>query len=181
MKSRFAILIWLLVISACSTPQSTSVQDEPTPFAYPQDESAITTPTVAQTEQEISNACIDTIQAYIAIDRCTNWNEYHELFSTQGPHYKVTPKPDGGTYCNTVESAEVVKILPVEEWWNSWSPETEISPSAKPTLPGERVYYVEIYITMKPEGGPPPDPNPFSQLMWMLPENGKCLIRDYGW
>jgi hypothetical protein len=185
MKRVLLVTLALFIISACSTRQDTQTQNLPkeitaTVLAYPQDEPAIT-PTVAQIEQEISNACIETIQAYIAIDRCTNWNEYHELFSTQGPHYKVTPKPDGGTYCNTVESAEVVKILPVEEWWNLGNPGKEIPPSAKPTSPEERVYYVEIYLTMKPEGGPAPDPNPFSQLMWMLPENGKCLIRTYGW
>ncbi|MBI3172705.1 MAG: hypothetical protein HYZ25_03230 [Chloroflexi bacterium] len=177
----------LIVISACSALRNTPTQNPPKDTtatlpasAYPQDETVIP-PTATLTEQQILDACTETIKAYAVVDRCTNWSAYHELFSAKGPYFNATPEPDGGTYCHNIESAEVVKILPVEEWWNSGNPGKELPPSAKPTLLEERVFYVEIYLTMKPEGGPAPDPNPISQLMWMIPENGKCLIRTYGW
>ena len=184
MKKFARMLVWvgLILGSACSTSNNLP-QDTPATLpasAYPQDEPTLI-PTATLTEQQIFDACAETIKAYAAVDRCTNWGTYHKLFSAKGPYFNATPEPDGGTYCHNIESAEVVKILPVEEWWNSGNPGKELPPSAKPTSPEERVYYVEIYLTMNPEGGPAPDPNPISQLMWMLPENGKCLIRTYGW
>ena len=180
--TRMLIWVGLILGSACSTSQNPPKDTTTTlpASAYPQDGTVIPS-TAAMTEQQIFDACTETIKAYAVVDRCTNWSAYHELFSAKGTYFNATPEPDGGTYCHNIESAKVIKILSVEEWWNSGNAGKELPVSAKPTSPEERVYYVEIYLTMKPGGGPAPDPNPISQLMWMLPENGKCLIRTYGW
>ncbi|MBI5293850.1 MAG: hypothetical protein HY869_00125 [Chloroflexi bacterium] len=188
MKSRFAIMIWLLVISACSAPQVTPTQnpqEEATAsvVAYPQDEPTII-PTATMTDQEVFDACAETIRAYAASDRCTNWDEYRQLFSPKSGEYNTTPNPENSIYCYEVESAEVVRILTAEEWWNKENPGREMPKAAQPEYPGERVFYVEIMPKFKPDITPIPPRESGSLnrfLMWMLPENGKCLIRDYGW
>lgn len=181
----FAV-IWLFGVNACSALWSGVSQNNESIgatatllSAYPQDEASIT-PTATMTEQEVTNACAKTIKAYAAINRCTNWNDHHQLFSKRGPYYDITPEPDGGAYCYDIESAEVVKILTVEEWWRLENTGREIPEAAKPTLPEERVFYVEISLKLRPDA-PTPSSNPIFFLMWMLPEDGQCLIRTYGW
>ncbi|MEW6713142.1 MAG: hypothetical protein AB1403_25200 [Candidatus Riflebacteria bacterium] len=78
MKRVLLVTLALFIISACSTRQDTQTQNLPkeitaTVLAYPQNE-LTATPTATMTEQEISDACTETIKAYATIDRCSNWN-----------------------------------------------------------------------------------------------------------
>jgi hypothetical protein len=189
MKKVYLVAMILLIgISACSTSQDVPTQNPPQDVtatlpasAYPQDEPAIT-PTATMNNQQIFDACAKTIRAYAASNRCTNWDEYYQLFSKKSGYYNETPNPENSSYCYEVESAEVVRILTVEEWWNPENPGREIPQAAQPEYPGEHVFYVEILPKFKPEYTPVSPPGSLNKfLMWMLPENGKCLIRTYGW
>jgi hypothetical protein len=185
MKKFARMLIWvgLILGSACSMSQNPPKDTTATlpASAYPQDETAIP-PTATMTDQQIFDACAETIRAYAASNRCTNWDEYHQLFSPKSGEYNVTPNPENSSYCHEVESAEVVRILSAEEWWNEENPGSEMPKAAQPEYPGEHVFYVEILPKFKPDYTPVSPPGSLNRfLMWMIPENGKCLIRTYGW
>ncbi|MBI5293851.1 MAG: hypothetical protein HY869_00130 [Chloroflexi bacterium] len=179
MKRVFLVTIALLVISACSAPQSTSVAGEPTPIAYPQDEPTIT-PTAAITDQQVFNACVETITKFMQSNPCKDWDAYHALFSTKSYGYNATPMAENDPACDMKESVKILQILTVEEWWRMENNGKDLPEAAQPNLPGERVFFVKVETTWRP-GVVPPSQNPGTMLMWMLPENGKCLIRDYGW
>ncbi|MFZ5878198.1 MAG: hypothetical protein ACOY0R_02395 [Chloroflexota bacterium] len=183
MKRVFLVTIALLVISACSIPQGTPTQDEPATLpasAYPQDESAITTPPAAMTEQEIFYACAETITKFMKSNPCKDWDAYHALLSTKSGYYNATPMAENDPACDMKESVKILQILTVEEWWRMENNGKDLPEAAQPTLPGERVFFVKVETTWRP-GVVPPSQNPGTTLMWMLPENGKCLIRDHGW
>jgi hypothetical protein len=196
MKFRFAIMIWLLVISACSTPQSTSAQDEPTPFAYPHDEPAMIPtstmtvvafsqeepaiiPTATMSDQQLINACVETITKFMQSNPCKDWDAYHALLSPKSYEYKATPMAENDPACDMKESVKILQILPVEEWWQMGNNGKDLPGDLHPVQPGELVFYVETETTWRTQGVTSPTVS--NMIMRMLPENGKCLMRTFGW
>lgn len=183
MKRVFLVTIALLVISACSTPQGTPIQGEPATLpasAYPQDEPAITTPPAAMTEQEIFYACAETITKFMQSNPCKDWDAYHALLSTKSGYYNATRMAENDPACDMKESVKILQILTVEEWWRMENNGKDLPGDLHPIQPGELVFFVKIETTWRPHPGIVP-PTINSTIMRMLPENGKCLIRTFGW
>jgi hypothetical protein len=175
------IFLWvvaLLVISACSTPQSTSVQEEPTPFAYPQGEPTIT-PAATMTDQLLFDACAETITKFMQSNPCKDWDAYHALLSTKSPFYKATPMAEDDPACDMKESVKILQILPVEEWWQMENKGKDLPGDLHPVQPGELVFFVETETTWRTQGVATPTIS--NMIFRLLPENGKCLMRTFGW
>jgi hypothetical protein len=181
-KILFIFAIVLFGVSACSTHQNVPTQKSPkatTVIAYPQDEPTII-PTATMTEQEIFYACAETITKFMQSNPCKDWDAYHALLSTKSPRYKATPMAENDPACEMKESVKILQILTVEEWWQMGHNGEDLPGDLHPIQPGERVFFVKTETTWRPHPGVVP-PSTDSTIMRLLPENGKCLMRTFGW
>jgi hypothetical protein len=194
-KIASTLLLVCFLVSACSTSQNAPRDSPATVPAYPPDEPAIIPsatatvypqdkptiiPTATMNDQQLFNACTETITKFMQSNPCKDWDAYHALFSTKSYGYNATPMAENDPACDMKESVNILQILTVEEWWSMENNGKDLPEAAQPTLPGERVFFVKVETTWRP-GVVPPSQIPGTTLMWMLPENGKCLIRDFGW
>lgn len=141
------------------------------------------TPTTQTTpKHDIYDACKQTIVEFLQAKPCENWNEFHNLFSTDSRYFQSTPIAISDPACGLQASNTVLRILSVDEWWQAENPGQPLPEAAQPTQNGEIVFFVEYNTEWQPNVIPASE-NPGRMLMWMVFDNdsGNCLIRDFGW
>lgn len=133
-------------------------------------------------QQGEDDRCISTIRKYLSVDQCRNWDEYHQLIWPESRKFQATPVAPDDPICDYEITNTVIRIMPLEEWWQQENPGKPYPESALPTLPNEVVYFVEYETLWQPEVVLP-TANPISVLMWMIidVDTGDCFINEVGW
>lgn len=171
MQRVFLLLFIIFVAFGVSTCSS---------FIPPTLHSTPTTQTMPK--HSINDACKQTIVEFLQVNPCENWNDFHDLFSTDSRHFQSTPVVISDPACGLKASNTVLQILPVDEWWQAENPGQPLPEAAQPTQDGEIVFFIEYNAEWQP-GVIPASENPGRMLIWMVFDNdsGNCLIRDFGW
>jgi hypothetical protein len=119
---------------------------------------------------------VQTIEKFLQLDPCKDWDGYHSLIHSVSPHFSATPPASDDPACSLVASTTVSKIMPAAEYYQGYVPG-----AISPKLPNEYVFFVEYYIEWQP-GVVPVSENPFRIFMWMVYETdtGQCLVREFG-
>lgn len=183
----FSILLFVIYFtSACSASiesESTPTLLEPTPSStllqptQKKPTSTLLLPPEATLSSEIENACVQSIEKFLQVNPCEDWEEYHSLIYPESPYYLATPRANNDPSCDLIASTSILKIMPAAEYYQGYVPGV-----ASPKLPNEYVFYVEYKIEWQPGMSPVVGNDPFRKLIWTVYDidTGKCLINTLG-